>query len=145
MGEDQTDSGEKKSVLSGIPTSMPALTLAFRIGEKAGGVGFDWENAADVLVKVEEELQEIRDELDSGEADKDHLTEEFGDLLFAAASAARKAGVDPETALKRALVKFRSRFDRLEESVRSERGGFDEYTLDQLEAIWQRLKRESSR
>lgn len=142
----KTDSGEKKSVLSGLPSSMPALTMAFRTGEKAGGVGFDWKNASDVLEKIEEEISEIRKELADADSrtevsNKERLMEEFGDLLFAAASAARKAGVDPERALKRALGKFRVRFEQLEAEVKSTRGRFDDYTLEELEEIWQQVKR----
>lgn len=136
-------SGEKKSVLSGIPRSMPALSMAFRIGEKAGGVGFDWNNSDQVLDKVSEELDEIRDALEkkgSGEESSDKLAEEIGDLLFATASFARKEGIDPEMALKHGLDKFCARFDRLEaEVVRSGRS-FSEYTLEELESLWQSIK-----
>ena len=140
----KTESGEKKSVLSGLPKSMPALTTAFRIGEKAGGVGFDWPGAAEALDKVEEELNEVRAELkNKAPGARLRLKGEFGDLLFAVASSARLAGVEPETALRDALGKFRARFERLEEEVTDDRGRFDEYSLDELEAVWQRIKIES--
>jgi len=134
----KVESGEKKSVLGGLPRSMPALLMAFRIGEKAGGVGFDWKKPADVIAKLNEEIGEIEAEIaaDSKEA----LADEIGDLLFATASLARKVGVDPELALKRALDKFRSRFERLEKTVKSEKGGFGAYSLEQLEEIWQKVK-----
>ncbi|MBD3258918.1 nucleoside triphosphate pyrophosphohydrolase [candidate division GN15 bacterium] len=139
----KTDSGEKKSVLAGLPKAMPALTMAFRIGEKAGGVGFDWHTANEVLEKVEEEISEIRLELARAEnGNTERLADEFGDLLFAAASAARKAGVDPEAALKQALEKFRSRFEALELRVREQAGTFDSLSLEQLEEMWQQLKQE---
>ena len=137
----KTESGEKESVLSGLPRSMPALTQAFRVGEKAGGVGFDWGNAAGALEKVEEEIAEVRAELDSEDANRqERLTSEFGDLLFAAASSARLAGVDPEAALRNALDKFRTRFRELEKEVAAGRGRFGEYELAELEEIWQRVK-----
>jgi len=137
----KTESGEKESVLSGLPKNMPALTMAFRIGEKAGGVGFDWPTAREALDKVEEEIAEVKAVMESGQPDsRQQLQAEFGDLLFAIASSARLAGVDPETALRGALVKFRDRFAQLEREVNSGGGRFEEYNLDDLEAIWQRIK-----
>ncbi len=134
--------GEKHSVLSGLPKSMPALTMAYRIGEKAGGMGFDWPDADRVFDKLTEEMDEIRDAIKSG--DSPNLEEEIGDFLFAAASLARKLKVEPETALKRALWKFRHRFLNLEEEVRRNQRKFEQYTLDELEAIWQRLKSQNA-
>ncbi len=131
--------GEKDSVLSGLPKSMPALTMAYRIGEKAGGVGFDWEKPEDVFEKLTEEINEIRQAMATG--DRSELEDEIGDFLFAAASLSRKLGVEPETALKRALEKFRSRFSRLEKEIASSGKHLTDCNLDQLEAIWQRLKR----
>lgn len=131
-------SGEKRSVLAGLPKSMPALTMAYRIGEKAGGVGFDWPDADRVFDKLTEEMDEIKDAIKAG--DSSNLEEEIGDFLFAAASLARKLNVEPETALKRALTKFRHRFSNLEDEVRDSQREFEQYTLDELEAIWQRLK-----
>lgn len=131
-------SGEKRSVLAGLPKSMPALTMAYRIGEKAGGVGFDWPDADRVFDKLTEEMDEIREAIKSG--DSRNLEEEIGDFLFAAASLARKLKVEPETALKSALAKFRIRFSNLEEEVRQSDQEFEQYSLDELEIIWQRLK-----
>lgn len=138
----KTESGEKDSVLSGLPRTAPALTTAFRIGEKAGGVGFDWRKPDEALAKVEEEIAEVRSELASDHPDRpQRLRAEFGDLLFAVASSARLAGVDPEGALRQALEKFRTRFDRLEREVLADRGSFDKYTLDELETLWQAIKK----
>ncbi len=132
------NSGEKKSVLNGLPASMPGLLMAFRIGEKAAGVGFDWENEEDVISKLEEELLEIKEAISN--KDKENLEEEIGDLLFAVGSLARKFEINPELALKKALNKFRVRFEKLELDVKKSGKRFDEYSLEELEAIWQKNK-----
>lgn len=134
----KVESGEKKTVLSGLPKSMPALTMAFRIGEKVGGVGFDWEKAEDVIEKIDEELKELKQEIISG--DKSKIEEEMGDLLFAVASLGRKLEIEPEIALKSALSKFTDRFHKLEAEIRKEGKSYDDYNLEQLEAIWQKIK-----
>ena len=120
---------------------MPALTMAYRIGEKAGGVGFDWGKSSDALDKVAEELGEVRDVITSPDEDRyERLSSEIGDLLFAVASMARLEGIDPEMALRRALTKFRHRFELMEEELTSDGRKFDDYTLDEMEAVWQRIK-----
>lgn len=137
-------SKEKKSVLGGVPKNLPALTMAFRIGEKAAGVGFDWDHHSQVFDKIAEEIAEVRAELETdSEPDHERLASEIGDLLFAVASLARKLGVDPEIALRSALHKFKHRFDRLERAVNADKGAFEQYTLDQLERIWQSIKLEN--
>ncbi len=117
---------------------MPALLMAFRMGEKAGGVGFDWNNPGEVFDKIKEELGEL--EVEIAEGDKGRLDEEMGDLLFAVASLARKLELDPEQSLRRALVKFRQRFTRLEQVVNDSGKKFGEFSLEQLEEIWQNIK-----
>ena len=140
----KTKTGEKKSVLSGIPKSMPALTMAFRIGEKAGGAGFDWKNASDVLEKIEEEVKEVTEAMQSpGAQQHDQLSDEIGDLLFAVASLARKAKIDPEYALKKSLQKFTNRFALMERFLTERGERLEDHTLEELEAIWQSVKRES--
>lgn len=134
----KVESGEKKELLGGLPSSMPALTMAFRIGEKAGGVGFDWKHASDVVEKLEEEIAEIRQALEVG--DREQLSDEIADLLFATASLSRKLGIEPETALKNGLQKFRRRFGRMEREVRRQGHNIHELPLDDLEAIWQSIK-----
>jgi tetrapyrrole methylase family protein/MazG family protein len=136
----KTESGEKPSVLGGLPRTMPALTMAFRLGEKAGGVGFDWNEPEEVLEKIEEEVREIRTELAAHRVSQDRLSDEIGDLLFATASLSRKLAIDPEISLRKALDKFRSRFGKLEDVIREAGNRFDDYTLDELEAIWQSVK-----
>mgnify|MGYP001110142811 FL=1 len=108
------------------------------MGEKAGGVGFDWNNPREVMDKISEEMGEIEAEMTKG--DKGRLDEEIGDLLFAVASLARKMEIDPEQSLRRALVKFRLRFAKLEQAVNDSGKKFGDYSLDQLEAIWQSIK-----
>jgi len=134
------DSGEKKSVINGIPKSAPALVKAFRFGEKAAGVGFDWQHAADVMDKVKEEIGEIETEIQNG--DKEQLENEIGDVLFAISSLARKFDINPEQALNKTLQKFQRRFNHIENKVAESGKGFTHFTLDQLEAWWQEAKEE---
>lgn len=129
--------GEKdgnKTVLSGIPDSMPALLKALSMQEKARGCGFDWEKREDVWDKVHEELGEAEEAC--AESDKDHMTEEFGDLLFAAINAARLYGIDPEVALGSTCSKFRRRFTYLEENTLKKGVKLTDLTLAQMDAIW---------
>ncbi len=132
------NSGEKKSVINGIPKSAPALIKAFRFGEKAGGVGFDWKKADDIMDKVHEEVAEIEEELPSG--DTARLETEIGDLLFVVASLARKLDINPEQALNKTLKKFTERFNYIEEKVRQSGKRFEDFTFDELEAWWQEAK-----
>jgi tetrapyrrole methylase family protein/MazG family protein len=134
-------SPERDSIFGGVPKSMPALNLAFRIGEKAGGLGFDWDNASEVIAKIKEELAEIEQEIPQRNADR--LADEIGDLLFASASLSRKLGIDPEQALKKALRKFMDRFEIMSEELAAEGRSFEEFTLEQLEKRWQAAKRNS--
>lgn len=131
-------SGEKESVINGIPKSAPALVKAFRFGEKAGGVGFDWKNAADVMDKVKEEMTEIEAEIKSGDNGK--LESEIGDLLFAISSLARKKDINPEQALNKTLDKFKKRFNYIEEHVKKSGRPFADFTLEELETFWQAAK-----
>ncbi|MCX6828223.1 MAG: nucleoside triphosphate pyrophosphohydrolase [candidate division Zixibacteria bacterium] len=132
------ESGEKESVISGIPRSAPALIKAFRFGEKAGGVGFDWKDPAEVMLKVKEEIGEIEAAIESG--DKAHLEEEIGDLLFVTASLARKMEINPEQALNKTLAKFTRRFEYIELKVKESGRKFGDFTLDELESFWQEAK-----
>ncbi len=134
----KVESGEKKSVLSGIPSSMPALAMAYRMGEKAGGVGFDWRQPPEVIDKLKEEIEEISAAIPEG--NKQRLQEEIGDLLFAVASLARKLEIDPEQALREALRKFKHRFEKLEQKVNGTGKSFDQFSIEQLEEIWQQIK-----
>jgi tetrapyrrole methylase family protein/MazG family protein len=132
------ESGEKESVISGIPKSAPALVKAFRFGEKAGGVGFDWKEPNEIMYKVKEEVAEIEAEIKSG--DKEHLEEEIGDLLFVTASLARKLEINPEQALNKTLAKFTNRFNYIERKVKESGKNFGDFTIDELERFWQEAK-----
>lgn len=127
-----------KTVMSGIPRAMPAVLKALSMQEKARGCGFDWERREDVWAKVEEELGEVREAC--GEADEKHMTEEFGDLLFATINAARLYGVDPEVALNLTCEKFRRRFTYLEENTLRKGRSLKDMTLAQMDAIWDEAK-----
>ncbi|MGH8016024.1 MAG: nucleoside triphosphate pyrophosphohydrolase [Candidatus Zixiibacteriota bacterium] len=131
--------GASKSALAGLPKGMPALLMAFRMGEKAGGVGFDWKNDQDVISKIEEEVAEIKKETLSG--NKNRLTVEVGDLLFAVASFARKSGIDPEAALRQALKKFQERFENLEKEVDRENKKLYNLRPEELDQYWELVKR----
>lgn len=130
--------GAERRLLDGVPKSMPALTRAFRLGEKAGGVGFDWPDAETILEKVDEELAELRAEIKSGNREKQ--TEEVGDLLFVIASLARKLEINPEDALRKSLSKFHARFAYIEEKVAGSAKSWDQFSLEQLEAWWLEAK-----
>lgn len=126
--------GEKHSVFSGVPKSMPSLVKASRIQEKAAGLGFDFENAEQAWQKVEEETREML-----AEADK---TEEFGDLLFSLVNYARKIGINPDTALEMANLKFMKRFSYIEKACQNKNLDIKSLSMDALEELWQEAKRE---
>jgi nucleoside triphosphate diphosphatase len=133
--------GEAASVVDGVAIALPALLRAAKISRRAGRIGFDWPDAASVIDKIEEELDEIEDALDD-HAPPAALEEEIGDLLFAAANLARKLDIEPETALRRATAKFERRFRRVETLAKA-RGV--ERDLDALEALWQEVKAQEER
>lgn len=130
-----------KTTLSGVPKTLPALLRAYEISARAAAVGFDWTRAEDVLDKIEEEVAEVRHEVESGATG--HLSraeEEMGDLLFAIANLSRKLGIEPEAALRRANEKFTRRFDALERSFAARGRSLQDATLAEMEDEWQRLK-----
>jgi MazG family protein len=124
--------------LDGIPANLPALSTALRMSARAADLGFDWERTADILEKVEEEIAEAKAALERGSPEE--LEEEIGDLLFAIANWARRGGIDPESALRRANRKFRRRFRLVAEMARA--GGRDvaECGVSELDAYWSRVK-----
>jgi XTP/dITP diphosphohydrolase len=146
--EDVKDNWEKiklnegrKSVLEGVPLSLPAMVKAYRIQDKVRGVGFDWENAAQVWEKVEEEINELNAEL-NGDNDAGRREDEFGDLLFALINYARFIDVNPETALERSNRRFISRFRHLEKAIAADGKVLHEMTLDEMDEYWNKAKKE---
>jgi len=129
----------KKSVLEGVPKSLPAMVKAMRIQEKAKGVGFDWDNADQVWEKVQEELAEFKAEVDKN--DKDKMTEEFGDVLFSLINYARFLDINPETALEKTNKKFIKRFQYLEEKAKKEGKDLKNMSLNEMEAYWNEAKK----
>ena len=127
-----------KSILSGVPASMPSLIKAFRMQEKAANVGFDWDKKEDVWAKVQEEIAEVQAEMERG--DKVNMQKEFGDLFFSLVNAARLYGVNPDTALEQCNVKFRRRFNFVEESSIAMKKDLSEMTLAEMDALWNEAK-----
>ena len=123
-----------RTVMSGIPDSMPAILKALSMQEKARGCGFDWEKREDVWDKVHEELGEVEEACSEG--GREHMTEEFGDLMFATINAARLYGIDPEVALGATCSKFRRRFTYLEEKTLKKGVKLTDLTLAEMDAIW---------
>lgn len=128
----------KKSVLSGVPNSLPAMVKANRIQQKVRGVGFDWEKKEQIWDKVAEELDEVKEEVRTG--NRNALEQEFGDLLFSVINAARLYGVDPETALERTNKKFISRFSYLESKTLNKGLSLHNMSLDAMNEIWEEAK-----
>ncbi len=139
--KERADAGEpEKTVLSGVPRSMPSLLRAYELSTRAAQVGFDWANTDDVIDKAEEEIRELREAVAQSGSRSRHAEEEFGDLLFALVNVARKLGIEPEAALRVANDKFHRRFDDVERQVVSSGKRLQDLGLDQLEAHWQVAK-----
>ncbi len=128
------------SILADIPKNLPALSQAAKIQKRCSHVGFDWDNMPDVFAKIEEEVQEVKDELEADTLDKKALAEELGDLMFAVVNLCRHAKEDPETLLRRANKKFSKRFIGVEEQVNQSGKSFTEHDLAELEDYWQYVK-----
>ena len=128
----------KSGTLGGVPVSLPAMVKAFRVGEKAAAVGFDWEKREDVWAKVREELAEVDAEIEA--KDKEHLTDEMGDLFFALINACRLYGIDPEGALERTNKKFIRRFNHIEQRAEEQGKSLGEMTLEEMDGYWNEAK-----
>ncbi len=126
---------KRKSVLDGVPDSMPSLIKAYRLQEKASQYGFDWDNPDSVKNKVLEELEEL--EKTNSKADRE---KEFGDLLFALINYARHLGINPDTALELANKKFKQRFQKIEEEARKRNVPLEQMTLEEMDQIWNKAK-----
>lgn len=129
----------KKSVLEGVPRSLPALVKANRIQDKVAGVGFDWEEPGQVFEKVQEELGELQEEVRLG--DKDKMESEFGDVLFSMINYARFLGINPENALERTNKKFSKRFQFLEEEATKQGTSLKDMSLEEMEVYWEKAKK----
>lgn len=127
--------------LDGLPETLPELLLAYRLQERAAGVGFDWPDVKGPLDKVREELAEVEEELAHADPSHDRLTDEIGDLLFAVVNVARKANVPPGAALERSNTKFRVRFAEVERIASERNVKLGEATLEELDLIWDEVKR----
>ena len=133
-----TESDKYKPVLSGVPKSLPAMVKANRVQEKVRGVGFDWEDRSQVWDKVDEELQELKQEISRGKRKK--IEAEFGDVFFSLINAARLYEIDPESALERTNKKFISRFNYLEEKTIQQGRSLREMSLEEMDQIWEEAK-----
>jgi len=137
---------DRKSLLDGIAPALPATLEAYELGLRASEVGFDWKRVEELLDKVEEEMGELRRELNRGGSDRaSRLEEEVGDLLFAAANLARLVRSDPETCLRRANQKFKRRFQAMEQESARRGRSLGECSLEEMESIWTELKREEAK
>jgi MazG family protein len=130
----------KKSVLGGVPKSLPAMVKAMRLQEKAKQVGFEWENKEQVWNKVEEETTELFEAITCGDANK--IEDEMGDLFFSLINFARFLQVDAENALERTNKKFISRFSKMEEAAQGTGKALQDMTLEEMDAIWDKIKRQ---
>jgi XTP/dITP diphosphohydrolase len=129
----------KKSVLQGVPRSLPAMVKAYRMQEKTGQVGFEWENSEQVWEKVREEMSEYEEAVSEG-LSKEKQEEEFGDVLFSLINYARFQGIDPETALERVNQKFKRRFEYIESKAAR---ALSEMSLSEMDALWEEAKTSS--
>jgi nucleoside triphosphate diphosphatase len=139
-GERKAAGREDKTLLGGVPKALPALLRAYELSARAATVGFDWVEPARVLDKIEEELAELREAVQSHGAGSARAEDELGDVFFALANLARKLGHEPEAALRMANDKFQRRFDWMEHAVRAEHQSLTNLTLEELEALWVRAK-----
>jgi ATP diphosphatase len=124
------------SILEKVALALPALTRAVRLQERAGAVGFDWDDPYVVLAKIREEVEEFERELDCFDRDDERLEEEFGDILFAVANLGRHLAIDPETALRRANAKFVERFRHIETELHNRGRDLKDASLEEMEALW---------
>ncbi len=131
-----------KTILSGVPESLPSVVKAYRMQDKARAVGFDWDVKEDVWNKVKEELTEFESELRStSDNNLERAEKEFGDLMFSLINAARLYKINPDSALEMTNMKFRKRFDFLEQRVKSQGGSLKEMTLAEMDVIWEEAKK----
>lgn len=128
----------KDGHLGSVQRTFPALTEAVKLQEQAAKVGFDWAEAEPILDKIEEEIAELREALQTGQPDK--IKDELGDLIFALVNIGRHTGSDPEQALRGTNVKFRRRFGYIEQSLAAEKSSLEDASLERMEELWQAAK-----
>lgn len=128
----------KKGILDDVPTALPALSRAAKLQKRAAKIGFDWPSVPPVMDKVTEELEELRQAVDSGQ--QAEIEDEMGDLLFTCVNLTRHLGMDPEAVLRRANLKFESRFRRMEGQMRNEDDVDTQYSAEELETFWLKAK-----
>ena len=135
-----TEKDGNKSLLSGVPNSMPSLIKAYRMQEKAANVGFDWEKKEDVWAKVKEEIAEVEAEMEKGNAAD--MEKEFGDLLFSLVNASRLYGINPDNALEQTNNKFRGRFNYVEAHSIGQGRNLRDMSLEEMDALWNEAKKQ---
>ena len=133
--QEKEEKGEDESALSGVPTSMPALLRAYRVGQKASSAGFDWPDLLGPEEKIEEEWAEFREAVEEG--DREHARHELGDLLFAVVNLARKMELEPELALRGTIERFSTRFQYIEKHIGKP---LSEATLEEMDSLWDEAK-----
>jgi MazG family protein len=141
---EQEASGDRASLLRGVPKAMPALLRAHEIGTRVAAVGFDWPTRDEVVDKIEEEVGELRSAVD-GDEGRERAEEEMGDLLFSIANLSRTLGIEPESALRKANEKFSARFEALERELAAQGRSVHDAGLEAMEEVWERVKHTKSR
>ncbi len=141
--QERGGASKNKTLLSGVPVTLPALLRAYEIGIRAKSVGFDWTRVSDVLDKIQEEVDELREVVDarSANASAERVEEEMGDLLFTMAHLSRQLGIEPETALRKANDKFTRRFETMETAIEASGRKVADMKLDELETEWTKAKK----
>jgi uncharacterized protein YabN with tetrapyrrole methylase and pyrophosphatase domain len=140
---EQQHTGVPASLLAGVPRALPSLLRSHEIGTRVASVGFEWPTPADIVLKIEEEVRELREAIDTG--DRRHAHEEMGDLLFSIANLARKLGIEPESALREANEKFTRRFQALERRFDEDQRPLSRASLEEMEEVWRTVKTEDGR
>jgi nucleoside triphosphate diphosphatase len=141
--QERGDRAKPKTLLGGVPAALPALLRAYQVGLRAKSVGFDWSLPNDVVDKIQEEVDELRQVVNSGVVgNQARAEEEMGDLLFSIANLSRQLGIEPETALRKANDKFTRRFGTMEQAIKESDRTMSEMSLEELEREWQRAKSE---
>lgn len=141
--EPNADKPHTTSILAGISKGLPAMVEAYKLSTRAAGKGFEWPDAAAVIDKLEEEIEELRHELQHPQ-DRARLEDEVGDMFFTVVNIARRLGLEPESALKRTNAKFRRRFQAMESSLAARERSVEQSTPEELDAVWTEVKRNES-